>query len=71
MWYAKTPIGHHKLSGIVANLCSQAGIGGYRTKNSLRASAATRLYEASVDEQLIAEVTGHHSKAIRFVLQLL
>ena len=71
VWYAKAPIGRHKLSGIVANLCSQAGIGGYRTNHSLRASAATRLYEASVDEQLIAEVTGHRSKAIRFVLQLL
>lgn len=32
---------------------------------SLRASATTRLYHAGVDEELIPEVTGHRSNAIR------
>ena len=41
--------------------CSEAGIGGYRTNHSLRATAATRLYQAGVHEQLIIERKGHRS----------
>ena len=33
--------------------------------DSLRATAATRLYDAGVDEQLITEKTGHRSSAVR------
>ena len=33
----------------------------YRTNSSFRASAATRLYQAGVDEQLVMERTGHRS----------
>ena len=29
--------------------------------HSLRATAATRLYQAGIDEQLIMETTGHHN----------
>ena len=38
-----------------------AGIPGYKTNHSLRATAATRFYQAGVDEQLIMEKTGHKS----------
>ncbi|CAC5423576.1 unnamed protein product [Mytilus coruscus] len=65
IWYADQPIGRHSLANIVASICQEAGIGGYRTNHSLRASAATRMYDAGVDEQLICEVTGHRSNAIR------
>ena len=34
---------------------------GYKTNHSLRATAATRLFHAGVDEQLIMEWTGHRS----------
>lgn len=34
------------------------------TNHSLRATAATRLYAAGVDEQLIAEKTGHRSSTV-------
>ena len=60
-WYSKAPIGHNILSNIVARLCQRAGIGGHRTNHSLRATAATRLYQSGVDEQLIMEQTGHRS----------
>ena len=43
----------------------RVGFDGYYTNHSLRATAATRLYAAGVDEQLIAEKTGHRSSAIR------
>lgn len=49
----------------MARLCKDAGFSGFYTNHSLRATAATRLYEAGVDEQLICEKTGHRSNAIR------
>jgi integrase len=46
-------------------MCKDRGLHGYRTNHSLRTSAATRLYQAGVDEQLITEVTGHRSNAVK------
>lgn len=65
VWYACQPVGHHKLTSMVADICKEGGLGGHRTNHSLRATAATRLYSANVDEQLISEVTGHSSSAVR------
>ncbi|XP_052086492.1 transcriptional regulator QRICH1-like [Mytilus californianus] len=61
IWYADQPIGRHSLANVVASICQEAGIGGYRTNHSLRA----RMYDAGVDEQLICKVTGHRSNAVR------
>ncbi len=41
--------------------CQKAGISGYKTNHSLRATTATRLYLNGVDEQLVMERTGHRS----------
>ena len=60
-WYSKQPLGHNKLSQTVSRLCKAAGIEGYRTNHSLRATNATRLYAHGVDEQIIMEQTGHSS----------
>lgn len=60
-WYSSCPIGHCTLSGTVAKMCKAADIPGFKTNHSLRATTATRLYQAGVDEQLIMERTGHHS----------
>ena len=38
-----------------------AGVPGYFTNHSLRVTAATRLYDAQVDEATIMERTGHRS----------
>ena len=38
---------------------------GFYSNHSLRATCATRLYRAGVDEQLIMETTGHRSLAVR------
>ena len=43
------------------SLCKQAGITGFKTNPSLGATAATRLYQSGVDEQLVMERTGHRS----------
>ena len=42
-------------------MCNAAGISGFKTNHSLRATAATRLYQSRVDEQLVMERTGHRS----------
>ena len=57
-WYSSVPVGHNKLASTVKRLCEQAGISGYRTNHSLRATAATRMYDMEIDEQLIWEKTG-------------
>ncbi|XP_046575115.1 uncharacterized protein LOC124283129 [Haliotis rubra] len=64
-WFADCPIGKHPLRGTVGRICKLAGFAGFYSNHSLRATTATRLYDAGVDEQLIAERTGHKSVAIR------
>jgi integrase len=65
IWYACQPIGQHKLANVVAEVCKKGGLQGHRTNHSLRATAASRLYDQNIDEQLICEVTGHRSNAVR------
>ncbi|CAG2235086.1 unnamed protein product [Mytilus edulis] len=64
-WYSNNPIGHNTLQGTVKRLCTSIGLTGKRTNHSLRASAATRLYNAGIEEQRVAETTGHRSNAVR------
>ena len=65
VWYVSQPIGRNTLSKVVGNLAADAGLKGNYSNHSLRATAASRLYNANVDEQLISEVTGHRSNAVR------
>ena len=60
-WFATKPLGHNPLDNMVKEMCKAAGITGYKTNHSLRATTATRLFQAGVDEQLIMERTGHRS----------
>ena len=64
-WFCKVAIGHNTLQQVVPNLFKAAGITGHYTNHSLRVTSATRLFEASVDEQLIMQRTGHSSTAVR------
>ena len=50
---------------VVKKMCSEAGFEGRFTNHSLRATAATRLYAAGGDEQLITEKAGHRSSSVR------
>ena len=60
-WFSCVPIGKNKLSNAVASMCKSAGIEGYKTNHSMRATAATRLYSSGMDEQLVMQRTGHRS----------
>ena len=63
-WYSNVPVGHNKLASTVKRLCEQAEISGYRTNHSLRTTAATRMYDMGIDEQLICEKTGEQIEVI-------
>ena len=60
-WFSSKPLGHNALNRMVQDMCKAAGITGFKTNHSLRATTATRLFQAGVDEQLIMERTGHRS----------
>ena len=64
-WYEDRPVGVNKLQKVVKVICEKGSLPGYYTNHSLRASAATRLYHNNCDEQLIQEITGHRSLAVR------
>ena len=61
-WFQARPVGHI-LGCVVKRLCASAGLQGHFTNHSLRATAATRLFKAGVDEQLIMQRTGHSTTA--------
>ena len=56
-WFANKPLGHN----MVKSMCQEAGIAGHKTNHSLRATTATRLFNAGVEDQLNMERTGHAS----------
>ncbi len=61
MLVLKVPIRTQTLGTTVTRLCKVADIKGYKTNNSLRATATSRLYHLGVGEQLVMECTGHRS----------
>ena len=63
IWYQKAAVGYNVLAGTVARLFKSAGIQGHYSNHSLRATSATRLFHAGLDEQLIIARTGHASSA--------
>ncbi len=64
-WYSDNQLGQNALAKIIKTLCDKAGLTGEKFCNhSLRATCATRMYQAGVDEQLIQTFTGHASKVV-------
>ena len=64
-WFLDKPVGVNTLREVVKTVCEQGGLPGYYTNHSLRSSSATRMYHNGVEEQLIQEITGHKSLAVR------
>ena len=46
-------------------ICEEGGIDGHFMNHSLQAACASRMYDANIPEQIIKEVTGHHSECVR------
>ncbi len=64
-WYTDKPVGVNALKKIVSTLAKEAGLVGHYSNHSLQASAATRMYQSGVDEQVIKEITGHKSDSVQ------
>ena len=63
--YLNWPAGVNKLRDVVCCMCRDAGLPGHYTNHSLHSTATTKMYQMDLDEQLIMEVTGHQSMAVR------
>ena len=64
-WYLNRPVGANKLRDTIKELCKKANLPGFYSNHSLRSTAATKMYRANIDEQLIMEITGHRSLSVR------
>ncbi len=64
-WFSENPMGVSTLKTTVKRLAKQVNLQGQFTNHSLRATAATRMYQAGINEQTIMEYTGHKSEAVR------
>ena len=64
-WYQDRPAGENRLRDTIKEICSKEGFPGFFSNHSLRSTAATRIYQCDIDEQLIQEITGHRSLAVR------
>ena len=66
VWYRDACKGINPLRGTVRKMLEMAGFtkGNFRN-HSLRSTCCTRLYDARKDEQLIKEISGHKSNAVR------
>ncbi len=63
-WYSDKPVGINTISKCISNLMKQAGKKGNFINHSLHVTAATRMFEGGIEEQLVKEKTGHKSDAI-------
>ena len=64
-WFLDSAVGANTLREVVKTVCELGKLPGYYTNHSLRSSSATRMYRNGVEEQLIMEITGHKSSAVR------
>ena len=58
---ANLPIGKSTLRNVVSNLCKEAGMEGYKTNHSVRATACSLALSMDVLDKLIMDRTGHKS----------
>ena len=65
IWFLDRPVGENRLRDTVKELCKEAKLPGFFSNHSLRSTATTKMYQCGLDEQLIQEVTGHRSVAVR------
>jgi hypothetical protein len=57
-------VGKNKLDVTVKSVMEKANVSGFFTNQSLRATTATRLFNADIPEQLIREQTCHRNNAL-------
>ena len=65
LWYCDQPVGKNKVGKVVKEICKIAGIDGNFSNHSLCATSASRMYQSEIPEQVIKEITGHHSECVK------
>ncbi len=63
-WYQDRPLSVNAVAKVVNMLMMRAGIPGRYTNHSLCMIAATRMFNAGIEEQVVKERTGHKSDAV-------
>ncbi|CAC5417042.1 unnamed protein product [Mytilus coruscus] len=61
IWYAAQTIGKNKLASMMSRISEEAGLSIRYTNHCLRATVATGLKRAGVDDRAIMSVTGHRN----------
>ena len=63
LWFTSVLVGRTTctLSKMLQNMCDEGGVQGKKTNHSLRAYAATELFQAGVSEKVIQNRSGHRS----------
>ena len=64
-YYQNRPAGVKRLRDTVKDVCKKANLPGFYSNHSLRSTVCTRMYNCNIDEQLIMEISGHRSLAVR------
>ena len=60
-WFTSVPVGRNTLSKMLQNMCDEGGAQGKKTNHSLRAYAATVMFQAGVSEKVVQNCGGHRS----------
>lgn len=58
-------MGINAIQGVLSGICAHAGLKGKCTNHTLKATAATRMYDKGVNKQLIQEHLGNSSEAVQ------
>ena len=53
VWYESNAVGKNTLSETVSRLCKAAGFSGFFSNHSLRATAATRLFNVDIEQLIV------------------
>ena len=64
-WYLDRPAGVNRFRDTIKELCKTAKLPGFYSNHSLRSTACTKMYQSDISEQVIQEISGHRSVAVR------
>ena len=61
VWYMKSPLGHNEIGKFLSTAAKNAGLQGRVTNHSVRKTCISRLLDADVSENYVAQLSGHRS----------
>jgi len=61
VWYMRSPLGKNEIGKFLSTPAKNAGLQGRVTKHSVRKTCISRLLDADVPDNFVAQVSGHRS----------